>query len=322
MSKDSTELMVPGDSAQGGQLRDLRMGLMSLTPENLVVALSQYTELRETFREWLLKQMVRGLHYGTPPGCEPKTKEIDGVTHIGIYNRKENNYRWYPPSQWRVKESLYKAGADFVCDLLAARDEYSADMQAWEQLGKPHGTFVFCCKLYSKLSGEFLGEGRGVRKVGTKGGDENNGIKMAKKCAKVDAVLNTYGLSDLFTQDVEDDDPPPDPPHDNPNHDKSAPKTPPRGSRVVESDLRALIDSWKEMRGRLGLSVEFEQYALFVEGETGMDRAKIKKPAEWGLDDLEKCRRGIDMQLSAYSAPAAPKGDNLFANDGGSTYER
>ena len=33
---------------------------------------------------------------------------------------------------------------------------------------------------------------------------ENASIKMAQKAAKVDAVLNGWGLSDLFTQDLED----------------------------------------------------------------------------------------------------------------------
>ena len=38
-------------------------------------------------------------------------------------------------------------------------------------------------------------------------GDLNKGFKMAKKSALVDAVLNCAGLSEIFTQDVEDMDP-------------------------------------------------------------------------------------------------------------------
>lgn len=290
---------------QTSAVLDLRSNFLSMTPEHMEASLADYDARRKVFRDWLKGKLVEGTHYGYPPGCEPESGMINGVLHY------KNRGKWYPATQWTPKPSLYKPTADMLCECLALRDEYDADMDAWKQLGEPNGTFVIRCRLISMTSGELIGEGRGVRKNGQKGGDENNAIKMAKKSAKLDAVINALGISDLFTQDE-----PAEPPqYDNPAHDEAAPRAATRGNRVVESDLRALIDSWKEMRGRLNLSVEFDQYALFVEGETGMDRAKIKRPAEWEYGDLEKCRRGIEMQLSAY---AAPKGDgSLFGEQEG-----
>jgi hypothetical protein len=52
-----------------------------------------------------------------------------------------------------------------------------------------------------------LGEGRGAGVAGVKRRDGNGAVKIAQKSAKIDAVINTLGLSDLFTQDLEDTDP-------------------------------------------------------------------------------------------------------------------
>ena len=52
--------------------------------------------------------------------------------------------------------------------------------------------------------GELLGEGLGVFAVGEKKMQANAALKMAEKRAMVDAVLNTLGIADLFSQDLED----------------------------------------------------------------------------------------------------------------------
>jgi len=115
---------------------------------------------------------------------------------------------------------------------LGVRCEYSADVAAWQQLGSKEGYFVIVCRLFSRANGDLVGEGRGVRKEGQKGGDANNALKMAQKAAKVDAVLNTYGLRDLYSQDLEV---PIQPPHDNPDADPAAPQVPPRAQRQEPS---------------------------------------------------------------------------------------
>jgi len=48
------------------------------------------------------------------------------------------------------------------------------------------------------------GEGRGAADITEKQGSANTAIKIAEKRAKLDAVLATGGLSDFFSQDLED----------------------------------------------------------------------------------------------------------------------
>lgn len=167
---------------------------VSLLPvSQMIPVLDEYRARRVAFRRWVLSQMKRGLHYGVPPGCEP--------------NGRTN------PEQWQHKPSLYKAGADMLCDLLKMRPEFEADEIAWKLMGSKPGVPVFRCRLINIGSpffagrniGEVLGEGRGAAAEGQKKRDANAAIKVAQKCAKVDAVINTLGLSDLFTQDMDNE---------------------------------------------------------------------------------------------------------------------
>lgn len=227
--------------------------------ETMLEALSEYEERRKTFREWLLRQLRQGVHYGYPPGCQPRNN-VD-------------------PLQWQHKPSLYKAGADFVCDLMGVRDEYEADNSAWEQLGSPKGTFVFACRLFSR-KGELIGEGRGAFAVGTKGMKENAGIKMAKKSAKVDAAINAWGLSDLFTQDIEDD-----------GAASQTPRRKPQSTAVSKDELTALWNFWKS-QNELGEPAQFRQ---MVSEWTDIPAAKLSDPALWDRQCLELCQRNLGM---------------------------
>jgi hypothetical protein len=228
-------------------LKDFRQQFLMAPVAVMQAGLAEYKERRESFREWLKSQLVEGVHYGYPPGCEPKYCDQNGrpcpeSEAWGTVDKKNNVLAL---STWTPKPSFYKAGADFVCDLLWARDEYEADMNAWEQLGKPVGTFVFRCRLLSRATNEVLGEGRGCRRISTNRmtEQENGAIKMAKKSAKVDAVLNTWGLADLFTQDIEDGMGPEKRP--SPEADPNAATAQPRGERVTAAEIEAIVDRWK-----------------------------------------------------------------------------
>lgn len=229
---------------------DLRAGLMTLPRKEQAVVAAEYIDRRKAFRDWLKSQLVEGVHFGYPPGIAPKFDK-DGNMISKSKDRQTGEWKEtkVSPKSWTAKPSLYKAGADFVCDLLVVRDEYAADMDGWQQLGSPKGVFVYACRLLSRSNSELLGEGRGVRAVGQKGGDENNAIKMAKKSAKVDAVLNAFGLSDLFTQDAEDIKP-----HESATQKAGAPQAAPRGEEppkpeVTGAMLKRLCEEWTEPVG-------------------------------------------------------------------------
>lgn len=282
---------------QGGALSDLRQFAMALPVERIQQGLEMYSERRKAFREWLRDQLVEGVHYGYPPGCEPK------------YDDKGNQLTWMnggfkplPKEQWAFKPSFYKAGADFVCDLMGLRDEYKADMDGWAQLGSPKETFVYACHLYSKSTGELVGEGRGVRAVGQKKGDANNAIKMAKKSAKVDAVLNAYGLADLFTQDIEDMPPPGPPKHENPDRNQNAATAAPRGKRQTEQlynecdkfDVAHVFTQWLTQNPAKDGDMDAARAKFQNWVEVIVDRKfPTRNIAAWKLSEVNECCKAI-----------------------------
>lgn len=232
------------EQPQAPPANDLRHAMMTLPVAVQNNFLAQYKASRDNFREWLMSQLIEGVHYGIPPGCEPKTKEINGVMHIGVWNKKKDGgkggFEWYPPSQWRAKPSLYAAGADFVCDIMGVRDEYETDLAAWQQMGSKPGNAVVKCRLISRATGEVIGESHGGYYHQY---DPNNAMKMAAKCSKVGAVINAYDLRDLFTQDVAPQ------PNVNPDADESAPKEQTRAKREPKPDNKPrcadLLARWR-----------------------------------------------------------------------------
>lgn len=269
-------------------LPDMRAALMTLPPAQMLIEGARYIESRKTFRDWLRDQLVQGVHFGYPPGIEPKFT-ADGDMIQSVKNKQSGQWekKVIPKESWTAKPSLYKAGADFVCDLLVVRDEYAADMDGWAQLGSPKGVFVYACRLYSRANGDLVGEGRGVRAVGQKGGDENNAIKMAKKSAKVDAVLNAFGLSDLFTQDREEGDHGVKEVHDNPPQNDEAPQPRTRTERqqaVTGGMLKQLSGEWSEVHGDGKFSKEFfPKWVRKCATEAG-----IELPADWAWDKADQ----------------------------------
>lgn len=201
---------------------DLRHAMMTLPVQHQTAMLTEYKARRDNFRTWLMSQLVEGTHYGIVPGCEPKSKTIDGVLCYGVWSKKKSAFDFYPATQWTPKPSLYAAGADFLCDILGVRDEYETDNIGWQQMGSKAGNAVVKCRLKSRATGELIGESLGAYYHQY---DPNNALKMASKCAKVGAVINAYDLRDLFTQDVDPS------PNLNPDADESVPKERTRAKR-------------------------------------------------------------------------------------------
>lgn len=176
---------------------------MALMPvEQQQVVLAEYKLRRDCFRDWLRKQLQQGVHYGYPPGCEPREGVQNGVKGAFVKGK------FVPASQWTFKPSFYDAGAAFLVDLLKFRCEYEADPVAWAQGGSKVGHYHTNCTIFSRTTGDKLGQGVGAYKVDNQH-DDNAAKKMAKKCAKVDAVLEVLALKDLYTQDEGNDSPAP-----------------------------------------------------------------------------------------------------------------
>ena len=107
-----------------------------------------------------------------------------------------------PTDERSKKKTLMKAGAEKAALLFQCRPVWTRDDETWEMLGKQAGLVCYKCQIVQR-DGTVIGEGRGAEKLGNKARDANKTIKNAEKCALVDAVLYTFGLSELFTQDLE-----------------------------------------------------------------------------------------------------------------------
>lgn len=201
-------------TSNGADLRPISLqdGVALLPVAEQQAKLAEYDARRNCFREWLLSHFIEGVHYGVPPGCEPKQTN---------------------PKQWQAKPSLYKAGALLIVDLLKLKAKFTADKEAWEQMGSKAGTFVMRCELLHPTTDRVIGEGRGVFAIGEKKMIANSAIKMCEKRALVDAVLNGIPVcADLFSQDMEEVGPNPSP---QPAADPMQPQAPTRSERTPQA---------------------------------------------------------------------------------------
>lgn len=248
---------------------------VSMLPvQRMQAVLAEYADRRAAFRRWLLEQLQMGIHYGVPPGCEPRDNPN--------------------PLQWKHKPSLYKAGAQFICDLLMLRAEFEPDAVAWKMAGEVVGTYVLKCTLrlvtvnggsffHGRKTGDIIGEGRGAASRGVKKRDDNAAIKIAEKCAMTDAVLNALGLADLFTQDDNDAQPNPQAPRD-----ESKPVVQSRDKRQADplaSEKRALWAAWAKQKDCVPTTDNWPEFLSWVRLKIGANSPDA--PIAWSANMIK-----------------------------------
>lgn len=152
-----------------------------LTPSQLRKQMARDQEVRAIVTEYISNNMKAGVDYGTIT-----IKGKDGRTH-------------------ESKPSLFKPGAEKFCSLFKLRPTFRKDDETANMLGDTTGIIAYVCTLID-TRGRVVGEGRGTAKADISGYDFdiNKQVKIAQKRAQTDAVLRTGGLSDFFTQDMED----------------------------------------------------------------------------------------------------------------------
>lgn len=99
------------------------------------------------------------------------------------------------------KKSMAKGGAEKLASIFGWTALFGKDEEALEMLGDIPGLVAYKCSLMKGTN--FAGEGRGAAILSKNAGDPNKTLKMAQKSAFIDAVLRASGLSDFFTQDLE-----------------------------------------------------------------------------------------------------------------------
>lgn len=154
--------------------------IVVLTTKDLQTRIQEETEQRKLITEFIAQHMKAGIDYGTIKFTKRDGTEVES------------------------KPSLFKPGSEKFVSLFHFRPTFERDNDTWEMTGKTPGLFCYKCVLVA-ANGAVVGEGRGSADVREKQGwTINNAIKIAEKRAQIDAVLRTGGLSDFFTQDLED----------------------------------------------------------------------------------------------------------------------
>lgn len=165
-------------------------------PAALAERLRVYGESRALLVEWLLSKLVPGIDFtlihrkigtrGNKVECPNTGNMVD---------------RMCP--ECGGKSTLCKPGSEKICGLLQLRPTFSRDVETWEMLGSEPGVLALKCELVT-ANGTVVAEGRGARHRDMDYGDLNKSVKMVQKSAQTDAVLRCAGLSEIFTQDLED----------------------------------------------------------------------------------------------------------------------
>src|SRR5215469_14480130 len=165
-------------------------------PAALAAQLATYAEARKLLVEWLMSQLVAGIDYTLiyrkvgPRGNKQDCPNKGNMTGRGC-------------EVCGGKSTLCKPGSEKLCGLLRLRPRFVRDVETWEMLGSEAGVVALKCELVT-ASGIVVAEGRGARHRDQDFGDVNKCIKMVQKSAQTDAVLRCAGLSEIFTQDLED----------------------------------------------------------------------------------------------------------------------
>ena len=163
--------------------------------ERFTQALDRREVNRRALLKWVQSNLQAGIDYGQihVVGKDKCRLAGDGRAHECL-----------DPRHWS-KPSLWKPGAEKICGMLGLIPRFPnlAEYEKATLRGEDIKVIILKCELHTG-SGFVAAEGTGARRVDQDRGDINKSLKMAEKSAHIDATLRVAGLSELFTQDIED----------------------------------------------------------------------------------------------------------------------
>ena len=168
---------------------------LDLPTEQFSAGLDRRKQNRQLLMDWLRTALVESSDFGR--------------IHVASRDRcqfaRTGRMKDCPdPNHWS-KPSLFKPGAEKITGMLGMTVHYPS-LPAYEAAvlsSLDIKTILMRCELRD-AQGRVAAEGVGARNLAQDYGDLNKSLKMAEKSAHIDATLRLAGLSEVFTQDLED----------------------------------------------------------------------------------------------------------------------
>ena len=168
---------------------------MDQSVERFSNALARREDNRKALLKWIRANMKSGIDFGQI--------HIVGKDKCRLA-REGRASECIDPRHWS-KPSLWKPGAEKICGMLGLIPRFP-NLSEYENAvlrGEDIKMIILKCELHTG-NGFIAAEGTGARRVAQDHGDINKSLKMTEKSAHIDATLRVAGLSELFTQDLED----------------------------------------------------------------------------------------------------------------------
>jgi hypothetical protein len=189
----STEQLV--DRATPVKEQESQLAVISANPLDLPATtfqegLDRRKQNRAALMAWIRDALVDGSDFGK--------------VHIAGRSKCQGSKHCQNPSHFS-KSSLFKPGAEKICGMLGVTVRYPS-LPEYEKAalsGTNLSQIIIRCEIVDG-SGRVVADGVGARIVAQDNGDINKSLKMAEKSAHIDATLRMAGLSEVFTQDIED----------------------------------------------------------------------------------------------------------------------
>lgn len=196
---NTTEVILPPETSQEGTAA-LSGPIQTSSPMDYPVeqfshALERREDNRKALLKWIQSNLQTGIDFGQihVVGKDKCRLARDGRAHECI-----------DPRHWS-KPSLWKPGAEKICGMLGLIPRFPS-LSEYENAvlrGVDIKVIILKCELHTG-NGFIAAEGTGARRIAQDNDDINKSLKMAEKSSHIDATLRIAGLSELFTQDLED----------------------------------------------------------------------------------------------------------------------
>jgi hypothetical protein len=163
---------------------------LDLPADTFREGLDRRKQNRAALMSWIRDALIEGLDFGRI--------HIAGKSQCKIGRACKNPAHFSKPS-------LFKPGAEKICGMLGVTVRYPTlpDYEKAALTGTNLSQIIIRCEIVDAYD-RVVGDGVGARIVSQDYGDINKALKMAEKSAHIDATLRMAGLSEVFTQDIED----------------------------------------------------------------------------------------------------------------------